>query len=184
MDRWGALFADADAEWAGLEAAELEAEVLDRLRGEAAAVSLSDRLRAALGTAVRVRVPGDLVDGVVDGVGTDWLVLTLPGRGQALVPTAGVLGISGLPGTAATAATASRVAARLTLTAGLRTLARERIPVRMRLTDASEVSGTIDRVGRDYVELAEHPAGEPRRAGAVQDRRVIPLSALAVVRSA
>ncbi len=184
MDRWGALFADADAEWAGLEAAELEAEVLDRLRGEAAALTLADRLRAALGTAVRVRVPGDLVEGVVDGVGTDWLVLALPGRGQALLPTHAVVGVSGLAGTAATAATAGPVAARLTLAAGLRTLARERVPVRVRLTDTSEVSGTIDRVGRDYVELAEHPAGEPRRAAAVQDRRVIPMSALAVVRSA
>jgi hypothetical protein len=45
------------------------------------------------------------------------------------------------------------------------------------------VTGTLDRVGADYVELAEHPADLPRRAEAVQGVRAIVIAAVAVVRT-
>jgi hypothetical protein len=46
------------------------------------------------------------------------------------------------------------------------------------------LGGTLDRVGADYVELAEHPADAPRRAEAVQGVRAIVIGAVAVVRTA
>jgi hypothetical protein len=54
----------------------------------------------------------------------------------------------------------------------------------LRLTDVGggQQSGTIDRVGRDYVDLADHAADLPRRAEAVRSWHSVPLWALATVR--
>jgi hypothetical protein len=41
----------------------------------------------------------------------------------------------------------------------------------------------VDRVGADYVELAEHPLDAPRRAEVVHGVRAIVLSGIAVVRT-
>jgi hypothetical protein len=51
------------------------------------------------------------------------------------------------------------------------------------LRDGGLVSGTLDRVGVDFVEVAEHPMGEPRRARAVQGARAVRIPAVALVRS-
>jgi hypothetical protein len=45
------------------------------------------------------------------------------------------------------------------------------------------VSGTLDRVGADVVEVSEHGPGEARRRGEVGSVRTVPFSALALVRS-
>jgi hypothetical protein len=55
--------------------------------------------------------------------------------------------------------------------------------VSVRLIDTSTCSGTIDRVGADFVEIAEHAPAEPRRAGAVTAVRTIPRAAILIVRS-
>jgi hypothetical protein len=65
----------------------------------------------------------------------------------------------------------------------MRALARDRAAVQVVLDDGAVLTGTLDRVGADYVELAEHPADQPRRAEAVQGVRVIVLAAVAVVRT-
>jgi hypothetical protein len=74
------------------------------------------------------------------------------------------------------------VRSRLGLRYALRGVARDRSPVQAVLTDGSTVAGTADRVGADFVEFAEHPEGEPRRAAAVRRVRTVPLSALGLVR--
>jgi hypothetical protein len=51
------------------------------------------------------------------------------------------------------------------------------------LDDGSVLSGTLDRVGADYVELAEHPTDLPRRAEVVQGVRAVVIGAIAVVRT-
>lgn len=184
--RWEALFADLEAQLEASESAELAAEVADRSRRETGRLGLADRLRAALGHPVVVRtVPGGTEAGRLDAVGPDWLLLGtdgIDGR-AALVPLTGVLWVSGLGAYAAEPGTEGRVGARLDLRYALRGLARDRAGVTVVLSDGTAVVGTLDRVGADHVDLAEHPPGEPRRAAGVRAVRTIPLSALAVVRS-
>jgi hypothetical protein len=51
------------------------------------------------------------------------------------------------------------------------------------LDDGGALTGTLDRVGADHVELAEHPAGMPRRSEAVQGVTAVAIAAIAVVRT-
>ena len=73
---------------------------------------------------------------------------------------------------------------RLDLRRALRGLARDRSVVQVVLDDGVVLAGTLDRVGVDYVELAEHPADQPRRPEAVQGVRAVVLETIAVVRTA
>jgi hypothetical protein len=68
-----------------------------------------------------------------------------------------------------------------TLMLALRELARRREPVRLRLADGNLATGTIEAVGSDYLELAEHDPGEARRATAVRARRFVGLAAVVLV---
>ena len=114
--------------------------------------------------------------------GTDWLLLEESGAREVLVPLRGVLGISGV-GARAAAPDHGPVAKRLDLRWALRGLARSRTGVALGLLDGTLVTGTLDRVGADHLDLAEHGQDEARRAGAVRQVRLVPLAALAVVRS-
>lgn len=69
------------------------------------------------------------------------------------------------------------LASRLGLAFVLRDLCRRRRAVTVELPDG-ELHGTIDRVGRDHVDLAVHEAGAARRDTAVSSYRVIPLDQL------
>jgi hypothetical protein len=74
-----------------------------------------------------------------------------------------------------------RLADRLGLAFALRDLARRRAPVTL-TTRAGVLHGTIDRVARDHCDLAVHEADEPRRTGNVRGTRIVPLSALVLIR--
>ena len=63
----------------------------------------------------------------------------------------------------------------------LRELARRREPIRVLLADGTSCDGTIEVVGGDYLEIAEHDLGEARRRGAVRARRFIGLAAVVAV---
>jgi hypothetical protein len=65
----------------------------------------------------------------------------------------------------------------------LKGLARDRAVVQVVLDDGAVLTGTIDRVGADYLELAEHAADEPRRVEAVRGVRAVVLTAVGVVRT-
>jgi hypothetical protein len=73
------------------------------------------------------------------------------------------------------------LSARLTLPFVLRDLCRRRAGVDLR-TPTGDVHGTIDRVGRDHLDLAVHEADRPRRESSVQQYRVVPLDQLLLVR--
>jgi hypothetical protein len=72
------------------------------------------------------------------------------------------------------------VAARLGFAFVLRDLCRRRRAVTVQLQDG-DLHGTIDRVGRDHLDLAVHEPGVARRDSAVSSYRVIPLDQLRLV---
>ena len=181
--RWQALFDDLEGQLAAAYAAELAGEVADRTRREAALLRLVDRLRAAQGAVVAVSLPGaGSLRGRLLDAGADWLLLDEGGGREVLVPLSAVLGISGL-GSQTAAPDGGPVAKRLDLRWALRGLARSRSGVALGLADGTLVTGTLDRVAQDHLDLAEHGLGEARRAAVVRQVRVVPLSAVALVRS-
>ena len=182
--RWQGLFDDLEAQFDAAEAAELAGEVAERTRREAALLRLVDRLAPAVGQVLGVHVPGaGVLRGRLLDCGVDWLLLEESGAREVLVPSAAVLGLTGLSGRAASPDAQDAVGKRLDLRWAMRGLARSRTGVTLGLTDGSLVTGTLDRVGADHLDLAEHSPGEARRAGAVRQVRLVPLTAVAVVRS-
>lgn len=180
--RWQGLFDDLEGQFEAAEAAELATEIGERTRREAARLRLVDRLRAAEGAALAVTLPGaGVVRGRLLDTGSDWLLLEEGGAREVLVPLAAVLGVTGT-GPRSAAPDEGPVAKRLDLRWALRGLARSRAGVALGLVDGTQVTGTLDRVGADHLDLAEHGLGEARRAGAVRQVRLVPLSALALVR--
>lgn len=182
--RWDELFRDLEAQLEAAGAAELDAEVADRTRREGARLSLVDRARGAAGHRVSVRVLGaGALEGVLREVGSQWLLLAEDGGRDAVVPLAAVASLTGLARWTGVPGSGGRVFARLGLASALRGIARDRAPVSLWLVDGSLLTGTLDRVGADFVELSAHGAGEPRRRQEVAEVRTVPFGALALVRS-
>jgi hypothetical protein len=180
--RWEGLFEDLEAQLAAQDAGSLAARVSELTRLERSRVSLVDRLLGWVGQSVVAHlVSGQPVDGGLVDVGPDWLLVDC--HGLVLVPTSALTSLSGL-GAAASAPGQDGVRRRYRLPAVLRAVARDRSPVRLRLVDGTSLTGTIDAVGADHLDLAEHPADELRRARAVLGVRTVMFQALVTVRPA
>jgi hypothetical protein len=147
-------------------------------------VHLAERLGGALGSPVSLDVRGaGRIAGVLVDRGADWL-LVADGHGRdQLVALAAVRSVAGLGRRTVVPDPVDGVRARLDLRRALRGLARDRAAVQVVLDDGGTVTGTLDRVGADYVELAEHPADAPRRRDAVQGVRAVVIGAVSMVRS-
>jgi len=183
--RWEQLFADLEAQAAEQETVAEQAEEGSRARAEFGRVRLADRLRGSAGQelALGCRGAGQLTGRLVD-VGVDWLLLADPQERELLVALAAVASVAGLTTTTALPADDAVVARALDLRRALRGLARDRAAVQCLLIDGGVLTGTVDRVGADFVELAEHPLDQPRRRGAVTGVRAVPLAAVVAVRTA
>jgi hypothetical protein len=182
--RWAELFADLEGELDADSAAELAAEVSERSRTELGRLRLVDRLRAGAGTPVTLALPHATVSGRLTEVGAEWVLVAERGGREALVLLAAVLAVQGVGERAEEPGSEGRVASRLRLASALRALARDREPVAVLLTDGSSLTGTIDRVGQDFVELALHDPGEPRRAGTVRAVRLVATGGVSLIRPA
>jgi hypothetical protein len=186
--RWERLFADLEGQAAAELRAETEGELADRTRHARGEVPFIDRLRAARGRRVTLRLAGGLVaTGIVGDVAREWLVLrqdgtSAPSGAPSLVPAAAVRSAQGI-GRGAIPPVASPLA-ELPLRSMLRIVARDRSPVRLWLTDGHVLDGTVDGVGQDHVDIAAHPLDEPRRPGSVRQVHLVVLSAIALVRPA
>ena len=181
--RWDELFADLEGQLAAQQVAERDAEVADRTRRELSELTVLDRARASRGAVVRLRVSGvGEITGVLTEVGAQWLLVGEDSGQEALVPLAAVLSANGFGARSATPGSAGPVFARLGLGTALRRLAQDRAVVTVWLRDGSTVSGTIDRVGADFVELSALGAGELPRRSELTGARTVPVAALAMVR--
>jgi hypothetical protein len=181
--RWDALFGDLEAQFGALAAAERDAEIADRTRSEVGRLGLTDRLRAAVGTQLRVACRGDLtLTGRLDRAHPEWLLLAEAAGRESLLATRGVLSVAGLSRLSAAPGGMSTVDARFGLQLALRGIARDRSPARLHLTDGTVVDGTVDRVGVDFVEVAVHPLGEPRRRSMVSQTLLVATAAIVALR--
>lgn len=182
--RWQQLFADLQAQFEEEVAAGERAEVASRTRAEIGAVRLADRLRGAVGTPLALHCgAAGQVGGVLAAVGTDWVLLEDDLGREVLLATAVVRSVAGLGRRTAPEEAAGHVRSRLDLRRALRGLARDRAVVQVVLDDGVVLSGTLDRVGADYVDLAEHAVDVPRRAEAVSGVRAVVIAAVAIVRT-
>jgi len=193
--RWQNLFDDLESQ---LES-ELGAEEVDLLAEEErlrlSRLSLRDRVRALqdgaageqIGLALR---GGERIALTIAAIGRDWVAGESDAGTlrSAIVP---LTAIAVLDPVGAQLAASLRIdpapepptalSARLGLAFVLRDLCRRRAPVELH-AGADRWHGTIDRVGRDHLDLAEHAPGEPRRSAAVARIRIVAFAAVDLVR--
>lgn len=196
--RWDRLFDDLEGQ---LER-ELSAEELD-LRAEeerlrVGRLTVRDRLIAvhergpeSQRSVALVLTTGEQLAVRPSTFGRDWVVAELAEeqrRTQCVVPLAAVAAV--LLTRAQVESSLEPVdagpherglSARLTLPFLLRDLCRRRAALDLH-TAAGDVHGTIDRVGRDHLDLAVHEPGKPRRSSSVTQYRIVPLDQLLLVR--
>lgn len=148
--RWAALFQDFETQLYAASRADLSARSSELARAEASRIEMTDRLRAASRTQVRLRLrDGRDVTGTVDEVASQWLLLATD-RGSTLIPMHAIDLVRRIrPGASAER---SGVLARLGLGHTLRALARDRATVRIG-SASGDVSGRIDFVGRDHLDV-------------------------------
>ena len=195
--RWDRFFEDLedqlDSEWEA-ERAALDTEA-ERLR--LSRVALRERLvalsRHRRDVVVHL-VDGSTLTGQVARVGADWFaIVSAPAAGALLsqaviVPVSAFAGI-GAPMDAVLASVRDADAGpalgqRMGLGFVLRDLVRRRVAVTVQLVGGRELPGTIDRAGADHLDLAVHDRGTPRRAENVTGYRVVPFTAIVLVRVA
>lgn len=183
--RWDRLFDDLETQLHALEQAELAGEVAEQTRAERARIDLAERFAASIGTTLRLRVAGvGPLEGVLVESAREWCVLAAHGDAagrahQTLVRHAAMLTVTGLGQRAEPVQPGLQ--RRLDLAQALRALSRDRAVVRVTDVSGGTTIGTIDRVGRDHLDLGTHPQDVPRRAGAVRASTVLPFSALATL---
>ncbi len=192
--RWDHLFDDL----AGQLEHELRSEEADLQQEEErlrlGRLPLRDRLVALRGSgdpvAARIQCrlrSGDVVRLRLVTIGRDWMAGDLDGsplREQAIIPFAAVDALILTPEHAQLSlgpvVERSELASRLGIGFLLRDLCRRRIGVTVR-TYTGDVTGTIDRVGRDHLDLAEHDLDVVRRSREVRQVRLIPTEQVLLV---
>jgi hypothetical protein len=168
--RWELLFADLEGQLEAARTAAARVDVAELTRAERSRVQLADRLRGSLGGDLRVLLadqsshPQGLVEGRLVDAAVEWFLLSAGAGVQVLVPTPAVRAVRGL--TPWVAPDAGVVERRLGLGHVLRALARDRVGVQV-LTDAGVLTGRIDMVGADHLELTDGAASWVVPFGAV-----------------
>ena len=175
--RFDDLLAGIAAEAEAADAAALDADIAEVERAGRAESRLLDRLRAQRMAHIEI-AGGGQVSGLVAAVGRDVVVIAAD-DGDWAIPAWGMAAVIELPGGAREAHSPSE---RLGLASVARAWARQRSVVRVLRVGAGPLDGTIDAVGADHLDLAEHDPGEPRRAEAVRRQVSIPLGAVAALR--
>ncbi|WP_457962923.1 hypothetical protein M1E17_15725 [Arthrobacter sp. D1-29] len=182
--RWDALFSDIESQFAENSRLSLEAEITERSRVETASIELVDRLRGSLGAQVAVHArSGTVFEGTLAHAGADALVLH-EARHQVLIPYRAVERYVGLG--RLSWGEPSQVRGRIGLASALRGMSRDRSELVVILTQGdgqNRLAGVIDRVGKDFLDLAIMSPGEARRVSHVNQVSTIPFASLSAIRS-
>lgn len=197
MTRWDSLFDDLESQ---LEH-ELDAERVEVLAEEErlrmGRLMLRDRIAAVLASDPSAELALTLADGApvtvrVGGLGRDWLAGDVVDgtrrRAACILPLGAIAAVAPrgaqLPasrGLGAGDGPLPALSARLGLPFVLRDLCRRRQTVAI-TTAWAQLHGTIDRVGRDHLDLAEHDPGAIRRDAAVRRTLLLPFAGIVCVR--
>ena len=148
------LFEDLEQHAAGLELAERDAELLDRARGEYAAVTLSDRLHASVGRTVELTLRcGERVSGTLLAAGADWCSLTSSGGSDVwLVRMPAIARARGLS-PRSLPEPVRPVVARLGFASALHRTAEGSPEIVARMSSGPPMHARVRRVGADFLEV-------------------------------
>jgi hypothetical protein len=197
--RWDNLFDDLEGQLEQELRAEERGLAVEEERLRIGRLGLRERLVGVVESRPRrddyslriTLVTGDLVRVRPVAIGRDWISGDV--RDGSLADVQCILPFSGIAGVGLDAQQtghslaeqppprAGSLAAKLTVSFVLRDLGRRRTSVEI-VTAAGAVTGTIDRIGRDHLELAVHERGEPHRRDQVVEHRLVPLDRLVMVR--
>ncbi|UOE44539.1 hypothetical protein [Agromyces larvae] len=191
--RWDLLFDDLESQLDQEQRDEERALAIEEERLRLARLSLRERL-VAMAAESDAPLRLELADGErrsirPTGFGRDWLsgdpVGAELGPRRCVVPLAAVAAV--LPtreqvraGLVPAPPRANALQERIGLAFVLRDLSRRRTAVAV-TTVEGRYHGTIDRVARDHLDLAEHDAGVPRREREVRGYRIVSFDRIVLV---
>jgi small nuclear ribonucleoprotein (snRNP)-like protein len=156
--RWDDLFGDLEREWEALGESDRRAEIAERTRAEFAQLSLLDRLRGSVGQQVRLRtLNGHDVGGELVRVGSDFVLVAAP-RSEYVIALQAVAAVRDVGPRSLQGHVVGPVVARLGLASLLRRVAADRSLVWLTTADGRTLRGRLQRVGSDFLELAEADA--------------------------
>jgi hypothetical protein len=177
----GRVFDELEAEFdAGLRR-EAEQESLVAVRTELGATMLWEQLARRIGSEAAVVAGARAFRGTIEASYPEFFVLRAPAGAEHLIRFAPAVSVA-LPAEPPVLRPAPAAATRrYQFALALRELGRRREPVRVELVDATRCDGTIEAVGSDYLEVAEHDLAEARRRAAVRARRFVGFAAVVAV---
>src|SRR6266568_1422856 len=156
------LFEELEAEFEASLRREAEQQTVAALRAQAAETLLWEALARRVGSEVAVQAGPRWFRGTLVASYPDFFVVRDGAtRAQYLVRLGPAVSVSLPVEQQALRLLPSPPRYRFIL--ALRELARRREPVRLELADGNETAGTIEVVGNDHLEIAEHHLGEDRR---------------------
>lgn len=177
--RWDDLFADLEAQWDSAVRGELEVELPEVVRSEKASTQLTSRLAACLDRQVTVGVGGETLTGCLRRLGAGWIQLLGRDGSTTIVTNEAIDALHDLP---RVQAPKDPILSRLSVGHVLRSLAKDRAAVRLVLRGgAAALTGTIDGVGADHLDMALHDLDQPRRSAQIRGGRTVPFRSVAFV---
>jgi hypothetical protein len=160
---------------------EAEQEAMAATRAELGATVLWEQLARRVGSHTVVHVGARAFRGTVVASYPEFLVVGTADGAEHLIRHGAAISVALGPEPPSLRPTPGAATRRYQFALALRELARRREPVRVLLSDGTSCDGTIEAVGSDYLEIAEHDLGEARRRGAVRARRFIGFAAVVAV---
>lgn len=175
----GGLFEDLEQQAAGMHLAERDAELLDRARGEYAAVTLASRVHASTYRRVLFTLTGgEVLDGTLVEAGVDWCTISSPEPPALWLVRLAEIAVARGMSDRAVPESARPAVARLGFGSALHRLAGESLHVVIHPVSGRDLRVRVVRIGADFVEVAlDEPGAVP-----VASSLLVPFIAVRAVR--